>query len=120
MSRRTHGDVELIPALEQLVAIVPAVELGERGEAGGAHPILKVLVGAEIGWGAVRRVAIGELGSPIRRRDNLVKVIVGGVRILLCLSRPGDALLAELIRVRGVLRGVEHRQVRKRVCGSLS
>lgn len=93
----TEVNDDLIPPGGKAFVIVAAVELGERGQAGGAHPILEVLVILEVGRRLGLGVAAGEARGPIGRRRDLAEVILGLAAILLLLAWPRDAVVAEVV-----------------------
>lgn len=94
---RTQVRGDLVRAPAQLVVVVPAPELGERREAGGAHPVLEVLVLLQVRRRRRVRVSVRVTQGPVRWRCNLVDAVTRRRGVLVRLARPGDAALGPLV-----------------------
>ena len=107
----TEVDRESVCPLRHVILVVSAVQFGKCGEAGRAHPILEMLVVSQVR--KVGRVIAGRITcSPIRRRNNLAKVVRRRGRVLLGLTWPCDTPFGEVVRGDTIHR-VKESQIRK-------
>lgn len=92
----TQANDDLVGPFEHFVVVVPPIQLGERGQPRGAHPVLEVLVATEVGGWVGFGVATWKALHPVGRGKNDGEIAVasradGGRGVLLGFSWPGDA-----------------------------